>query len=400
MRCSTLSLSLLFGLSCSDPPPDPPPPPTILHATAVDAVTGMPVEGARLLLIEQGTWQDLPVDLTLEGAEYQYRVEAPRHRSEPRPFRRLPRVLVISQMTTELTVVLQPVDAPSGDGAIAGTLHGAEGPVEGALVVATGTRVRSTYSDGNGDYLLSGLQDDLYTVDAHLAGFTSSVRMSVDVRGARVDGIDLDLTAGGVAVGGRIHGGTGQTTVYLIHRGSGVPVPGLEVDTNLGSAWQVSSVPPGVYLANTALELDDGWVFDDPRILGGAPASVAVSETASASLDLDTLPSIRRIAPAASATVSATPELSWRAVDGTDFYVVDVTDESGRNVFGGFDAGGNPRIRVLPPNVSVQYTGETLVPGARYAWRVFVGKRDPLNPTSFVLTAASEALEGDFVVAR
>jgi hypothetical protein len=109
---------------------------------------------------------------------------------------------------------------------------------------------------------------------------------------------------------------------------------------------------------------------------------------------------MRRIEPVKSATVSGVPRLTWREVEDADFYVVEVKDESGKTVFGGFDAGGNPRIRVLPPDVSVPYGGDPLVDGARYEWRVFAGKRDPLNPTAFEVVAASESLEGEFVFAE
>lgn len=395
-------LVLLFGLSCSDPPPEPPPPPTILHATVVDAVSEMPVAGARLMLLEQGTWhelQDGSIDLTLDAALYRYRVEAPDYRAEPRAFRADPDVLVIAAKTTNLEVRLQPLDLPTGTGAIAGKVLGPSGPAAGALVVATGTRIRSTYTDGQGDYFLGGLPADLYTVRAYLAGMVDMAGEDVTVAAERMDGIDLMMEAGGVAAGGRIRGGAGETTVYLVHPDVLEPIPGLEIDTNLSSAWNIDGVAPGMYTAQTALELDDGWVLDPQRALDEGPPMIAVA-TASASVDLYVAPSIKRLSPVESATVSATPVLSWRMVELVDFYVVEVKDQSGRTVFGGFDADGNPRIRVLPPDVSVTYAGDPLESGARYEWRVFAGKRDPLNPTLFEVVAASELLDGDFVVAE
>jgi hypothetical protein len=394
---------LLFGLSCSDPPPDPPPPPTILRATVIDAIDGAPISGARVLLIEQGTWHELDagtLEVTLESGTYRYRAEAPGHRAEPRPFRPFAEVEVLSAKTTELEIQLWPIDVPGGDGAIAGKVSGSSGPASGALVVATGTRIRSTYTDASGDYVLGDLPPDLYSVTAHLAGFQSSVRNGVNVTGGKVEGVDLELAPSGFVAGGRIRSGTGETRVYLVHPDVLEPIPGLYVDTNLSSVWQMTNVPPGEYRADTALELDDGWVLDYERVLREGPPLVTVSETSSGTLDLFASPSIRRIEPAKSATVSATPVLSWRAIDDADFYVVEVTDESGRTLFGGFDAGGNPRIRVLPPDVSVTYAGETLEQGARYEWRVFAGKRDPLNPTAFDVIAASEALEGELIVAE
>jgi hypothetical protein len=394
---------LLFGLSCSDPPPDPPPPPTILEVSIVDALDRMPIPGARLLLLQEGTWHDLAdgtASLTLEGGTYLVRAEAPGHRSEPRPLRLLEEITVVAEKTTQIEIELQPIDAPGGTGAIRGKLMDGSMPVFGALVVATGARIRYTFSDLQGDYALVDLAPDLYSVTAHHAGMQFTVRNGVNVESTAVEGVDLTATPISSSAGGRIRGGTGETRVYLLHPDVLVPITNLTTDTNLSSSWAIEGVAPGMYRAEVALELEDGWVLDYERVLEDGPPTVTVTETASGSLDLYVLPSMRRIEPVKSATVSGTPRLTWREVEDADFYVVEVKDESGKTVFGGFDAGGNPRIRVLPPDVSVPYGGDPLVDGARYEWRVFAGKRDPLNPTAFEVIAASESLEGEFVFAE
>lgn len=388
--------------ACSELPPDPPPPPTILNVVAVDAVTEAPVNKARILLFEEGVWHRLEgggTALTLSGGDYRYRIEAPGYATEPRPYRRPPAVKVVAEKTTELRIRMQPTDptAAQNGGGLRGKVVGPDGPVEGALVVATGARARAVRTDKEGDYAMLGLPADRYTVTAHHGGVAFEKLANVEVGSDLVEGVDIQGEAGGVEVGGLIRRGTGRTTVYMVHPKTGDPIPGLSAETNLGGPWRVAGVPKGTYQVETALELDDNWVQDADRRLQEGPATVDVTATGSASLDLYAIPSVRMLSPAFTETASATPELSWRPVDDADFYVVEVMDEKGTTVFGGFDAVGNPRIRVLPPDSAVAYGGDALVPGARYTWRVYAAERDPLNPSQFTLIAGSERLEGGFV---
>lgn len=390
--------------ACSEPPPEPPPPPTILSVSAVDAVSGAPVEKARVLLLEEGVWHPLkgiePTKIVLSGGDYRYRIEAPGYRDEPRPYRRHPTVKVVAEKTTDLQIALQPTDptAAENGGGLVGKVVGPDGPVEGALVVAVGARTRSAYTDKEGDYAMLGLTSDRYSVTAHHGGFSFETVRDLAVDSDVLEGVDIQGAASpGVDAGGVIRRGTGRTTVYLVHPRTGEPIPGLSAETNLGSPWRIPAVPSGSYEVEMALELDDNWVQDEGRRLDEGPAAIEVTETGSASVDLYAAPSIRMLSPALAGTASTTPELSWRPIDDADFYVVEVVDERGATVFGGFDAAGNPRLRVLPPDSSVLYAGAPLVPGARHTWRVYAGKRDPLNPSQFDLIAASERLEGEFV---
>ena len=87
-------------------------------------------------------------------------------------------------------------------------------------------------------------------------------------------------------------------------------------------------------------------------------------------------------------------------VSDIDFFVVDLRDVSGRPVWGGFDARGAARTRILAPATSVAYAGPALSPGALYQWRVYGAKENTLVVSNFDLVTASEALIGEFTVAR
>jgi hypothetical protein len=401
-RLGALPVVSVGLFSCSDPPPDPPPAPTILRIRAADAVTARPVPSARVLIDDR--WHDLgddgTVELTLVGAEYAYRAEAPGYSTEPRPFRSSPEIVVAPQETTELDLELQPVDVPTGSGGIAGRVTGTAAPLAGALVVAIGTRIRSTLTDKAGAYRIEGLAADLYSVEVHAAEFAFPRRTGVRVDNTILEDVDIDgVAAAGATIGGRLRQGTGRTTVFAVDPSSGWPVPGLSVSTNLGSVYAIPSVPPGTYRLEAALEIEDNWVLDVERLLEDGPPEVIVTDTSTVVVaDLFAQPSIKGIVPSLTETTTVSPPiLTWREVDDASFYVVEVLDESGQSLFGGFDASGNPRIRVLPPDTSIAYGGSPLVKGARYMWRVFAAEQDILNPSQFDVTAASELLEGDFI---
>ena len=391
----------IFFSACSDLPPDPPPAPTILSFSVVDGVSGAPVPEGRIMVGDR-PWQTVSseggVELTFSGADtVGYRVEAPGYQAVPRPFRPTPMAEVSGEATTELEVSLQPVDHQLGLGGLAGMVSSPDGPVAGALVVATGAQIRLTVTDSEGRYEIGGLPSDLYQVTAFFAGLSVDSSGGIRVEDQKEE--DVDLIAApvvGVEVGGVILGGTGQTTVYLLHPATGHPIPGLSVKTNLSSTWAVPGTPPGNYQVEVALEFDNAWVSDVEQIRTRGLPEISVA-TASVTLDLTVSPAIRGLSPVDTTTVSGSPNLSWRSVPEADFYVVEVRDESDRVRFGGFDAQGDPRIRVLPPSTEQQYEGEPLVVGARYRWRVFAGKVDPQNPSRFALIAGSERFGGEFL---
>lgn len=397
-----VALPILAGCPAEEEPP--PPPPTVLVLQVTDAVTGAPIPAARVLL--GGRWRTVGEDGRLEtelaAGRYELAAQAPGHLSLPEPFRPAPVAEVIAERTTERRLRLEPRPGDGGTGTISGQVLRDGLPVEGALVVAVATLARSARTDGDGRYAILGVPAAAYTVTAWRAGHTGEPRRLVNVgEGALVTGIDLELEA---ITGARIEGSLGTATatsstqVIFTSPETGEPIPGLAVGARYGETWFVDGVPPGRFAVRTALERD-GVVEDPEPIRTEGLPQVEVVGSEMVTIALPVAPALALLEPTETASVAAPPLFRWAPVAGADFYVIEVRDAAGRNLWGGFDAGGIWRFTILAPDTTARYEGPALTPGARYHWRVWAARRDPVVISAFTLIAASEALAGELRVA-
>ncbi len=203
--------------------------------------------------------------------------------------------------------------------------------------------------------------------------------------------IQLEVSATeGTSIQGQLSGESGKTRVVLVEPQTQTEIPGLEVEAAFGGAYQITGVPDGRFQILAGLEAD-GRVLNAQRALESGPP---IAEVAGAALtiDLETQPAVRRLQTDSSAGLT----LSWTALPEAEFYVVELFDAVGQNLWGGFDVSGNPRFRVLVPDTQVPYDGPALSPGALHRFRVYAAIRDPLVPSRFELIGASEPLEGWF----
>ena len=90
----------------------------------------------------------------------------------------------------------------AGGGTLAGTVRDAQGAVvPGLVVTATETKTnesRSATTDNNGHYVLPGLKEGLYRVEASLGGFTNFSKDAVEVKAGATATLDVLLEVGGV----------------------------------------------------------------------------------------------------------------------------------------------------------------------------------------------------------
>lgn len=403
-----LTLALLTpsaGCGGDDTPPPPPPPPTVLSVSAVDGATGAPVPGVELLLLGRGqrltTGASGAVEVELDAGVFAWVARAPGYVALPRPGRPIPFVSVIAERTTPLVLTLEPLPgaAPGGNLSGAVTLGGAA--VEGALVVATAIQSFSALTDAGGRWQMPGVAPGFYTVSAHVPGHTSSSRMNVDVSAnASKEGVDLELTpSAGATLSGALTGGTGTSSVVLVHRESGDVVPGLSATASLdGGEYAITGIPPGRYVVRAGLELD-GFTIDPQLALSEGPLEIDVTGTSSLALDLRFTRAIGDTSPTGGAQVLARPTFTWPPVPSATFYVVELTNVGGQVIFGGFDTRRRPRESVLAPQTSFTLSSMSLAPGALYTWRVYAAK-DVTTGQLFELLSASEELDGELRVSR
>lgn len=359
------------------------------------AVTQSPVAGARVQAA--GKWQATAADGTfsseVEPGILSYRVEAPGFHFVPEAFTATPTVAIPANLTTTTQVVLWPSQARSGPGSIAGQLTQDGAPVAGALVVATSAIEGFGYTDDEGRYLITQLNAGEYRVRAFLAGRVGTEKTRVAVSGA-TEGVDL-VMAGAPAgsVGGMVSGGS--TQVWLTHPTVGEPIPGLVGPVTQGR-YLINGVAPGTYRVRAGLERD-GLTLDPDPIHEDGPIEVTVADAATTQ-DLALLPAIQGLSPTDTASAAAIPAFDWTAVPNADFYVLELYDLDGVSLFGGFDAVGSPRTRILQKPFT--YAGPALAPGVRYRWRVWAGENDAVVASEFKLIAASEERGGEIVIRR
>ncbi len=98
----------------------------------------------------------------------------------------------------------------SADGAISGTVtDSSQDPIEGAILIITGTEIRTTASDADGDYLVTGLLAGTYNIKVLSCGAHIGTALEDVVVVANTETTNQDFT---LATGGTISGTVSDTT--------------------------------------------------------------------------------------------------------------------------------------------------------------------------------------------
>lgn len=400
LRVVSLGLACLIATPGCSGDDDPPPPPTQVTIQVVSRTTGERIEGAWVRAGVSGTWTAAPdgtATFELSPGAHPAWASASGFLYRPGAFEAPPEVDAIDGTTTTASVALD-VAAQTGRGVLRGVVQDGGAPVAGALVVASGTIDAATVADPEGNFVFTNLPLGTYTVRS-IARSKGGAGVSgrADPEGSERLDVALEEVQG-LAVSGAVEGEAGATTtLQLLHAASGRPVPGVERSISAGEPYTLEGVPAGTYEVAAALALDDGLVMD-PDPLRRGPLTVTVDDASRMGVDFGLVPAVPISAPTGGVRTTATPRFEWAPVAGADFYVLELRDAAGQNVWGGFDATGNWRFRVLAPETARDYEGPALIPGARYRWRVFAAEQDPVVPSGFRLVAGSEVLEGGFSV--
>lgn len=391
--------SLLSIAACSGDDP-PPAPPTVIQVSFVDRVSGAAVAGAWARVGDAGAWTETTagvVRLEVGAGAHPVEVVAPGYLAWPPPFVAAPEVVAVEATTVTATIALDAVAQPA-PGILRGKVMEAGAPAVGALVVARGSVDAAGWTDAEGGFVITNLPLGSYQVAALTRGKSSAaVTASADAAGSASVEVSLE-SGGGVALTGDVTGdGAASARLDLLHAASGRPLPGVDRSATGGRPFTIEGVPPGRYVLAAGIPTGDGWVTD-PEPLRRGPRIIEVADAPVSNLEVGLAPSLGGLSPAAGEVVGATPSFAWDPLGGADFYVLELLDASGRTVWGGFDATGNWRFRVLPTENPRAYDGPALTARARYRWRVYAAAQDPQVPSGFSLIGASEILDGGFSV--
>lgn len=404
---SIASVCSLFA-ACGETPAPPPLPKTKLAIRVIDAATAAPIEGAEVVLTEEGKTRRADaagkIDVELKPGAYRYRAQALGHVSAPRPGYRA-RLEVITATTTTVLIRLEPRPGAPGNATLAGRVTQGGAPVSGALVVAVSAQSFFSYTDGSGAYQIPGVAPNLYQVRALLARRTSAGGGRANVLIAAGDNksdLNIDLVDDlGATLSGQLQGSlrTGTSTITLIEENTGAVVPGLSTRADFGTQYSIAGIPVGTYRIAAALE-DDGITYDPQWLLDRGLPMVTVDNASPKMIDLKfSSNAIRGIMPATTSTVVAPVVFRWPSVQDADFYVIEVRDVMGQLLWGGFDSQRRARDPITGRTMVTFGGPQPLMPGALYSWRVFSAKY-VVTGQQFNLISVSEELGGEFRVAR
>lgn len=410
------------------------PPSGTLELTVVDGDTSIGISNARVIVIDGATGESIDL-LTTDGSgmvsktyptgAIQLRVSSQNYApSPPSGIPPLP-VQIVANQTTSVAVSIDPLPAAER-GMISGQVTDNQGQAAaGALIVATagdGT-ILSTSAHSDGSYVLHNVPIGPATLNVYLGGYNFDASGPVTVTADA--NTDQNIQAVGVAVG-EISGHVSFTSVSgniidvtLLHPGTRDTLPKLRVLIDSSGSYLMQDVPYGEFEIIASLD-NDTYVLDpDVSVTQGIPL-VSISELAPviANMDFKVTGSIQLTNPPAT-TDADIPELgnlptfSWAKASSyasADYYVVEVVDESGDTVWGGFDSPANnfAPLMTVPqgnnPNVSFNSDGTatlaSLESRRHYQLRVYAAVTDFSEPKGYRLLSASETLDGIFRVTR
>lgn len=432
MRSYLLGFAILILSACGGDSSSPEPPPTgTLDLTVTDGESGVAVSGARIIVIDGGTGESIDqlttdangnVSKVYDTGALQLRVSVQGYSpSPPQGVPALP-VQIVKDQTTSITVSLYAL-AAGERGIISGQVIDSRGqPAAAALVVATaedGTQLSSIAGAG-GVYVLHNVPIGAATITAFLGGHnfpdTGPVTVNDDATSTQ------DIAAVSPATG-EISGHVSFTAVSgdiiditLLHPGTRDPLPKLRTLTNAGGDYVMADVPYGDFEIIASLE-NDGYVLDpDESVTQGIPM-VQISEAAPVIVKGFKVTGSVELTNPASTTNSVIPELSniptfaWvkaSSYASADYFAIEVVDESGETVWGGFDSTNNflPLVTVPQGNESsIDYNSDgtaslaVLDVGRHYQFRVYAAVTDTNEARGYRLLSAGETLDGIFRVA-
>ena len=426
-------LTLFIAVGCGGDSGEAPPPTGTLELTILDSDTGNGIAEARVIVFDGFTGESIDLLSTDGNGEVSkvfdvgsllLDVSSQDYSASPPPgIPPLP-VQIVSNETTAITVSLNRL--PAADrGIISGSVTNDQGQsAAGALIVVTAAdgTVSSTTTHSDGSYVLHNVASGSATVETFLGGLNFAPITAVNVSPNSTK--RQDIQAAGTATG-EISGHVSFTAVSgdiiditLLHPATRDTLPNLSVLTDSGGSYTMNGVPYGEFEIVASLDNDDFVLDPDLSVTQGVPV-VTITEVAPtiSNRDFKVTGSIGLSNPADSIDGSVpglgdTPTFTWvksSSFASASYYVVEVVDESGATIWGGFDLPVNnfaPIVTVPQgnePSALYNFDGTALLsvlsPNRHYQLRIYAAVEDVSDPKGYRLLSASETLDGIFKVA-
>jgi len=412
-----LALTLSFSFSCGGSSSSSPTTGT-LTGTVTDAQSGTALTGVRVTCFDANTNSVVGSAVSTDSAGQYAFVLAPGtyyakfsiqgYQNIPaRGIAPLPLSVAAGQVVDHS--VSMSASILTNTGLLSGTVTSGGVALANILVVAyDGTDGFSTVTDLEGNYTIYNVPAGTYSIQGWYAGYDSSEGSAAVTSGTETPDVDLVLTAGASgSVTGMITFLSTQNIevdVSLTHPGTQETIPGLST-TTVSYNYTINNVPAGTYLARASFENDAKVMDPDWIIKNGEPFVTVLSSQVER--DFSITGAVTLIGPTNSASstqpleVSGTsPTFSWTAYPSADDHVIEVTDQNGSVIWGGFNSDWSTRNIVIDKSeTSVTYDFDStasapLEVGKIYRWRIYASKDDAQEANGWKLISASEEQRG------
>jgi hypothetical protein len=387
----------------------------------VDGVSVLPVEDATVLLVEGATGSPLgntlvtdkdgvasaalPTVAVLVRVFAQGFSPVPPANVDPLP------VQVQENQTSEVRVEVFGLATPETLGWVRGSVRSAAGQaVPGALVVAdVAGEFRSTTTDSDGGFVLHNVPAGMASVSVWKAGVNFPALDDVQVvAGQETGGIVVTASSAPTTV---VSGSVsflavenGVTDITITHPGTHEVIPGLRTFNSTANQFSLTSVPNGTFDIVASLD-NDGFVLDPDRIVKFGVPSITVTGLP-VTVDFDVTDAVPLLTPVDNEEVplpAADADLvfSWEAYPSTSDYVVEVVNESGEVIWGGFADDGTKEVSTTGTTIGFNVDASATEPlevGRYYQVRIYASKEDQKQVSGYTLISSTEALRGVFRV--
>jgi len=383
-----------------------------LKGMVTNSVTSFPLSNVQVLIFNANT--NAPVGTAQKtGFDGRYSVELPPgnyyatfsklgyDNIPPEGISPLP-LNVIAGRTTNYSVQMI-VSNIVGGGSISGRVTYMGSGLGGVLVTAGDTtKGYSSVTDGGGYFVINNIPAGSYTMQGWYSGYESTDTLVVVNTGAETDNIRIILTAGSAGtVTGKITflATTNiEVDVALVHPLTRHTIPGLSTMT-VSQNYTLLNVPPGKYLAR-ATYANDGKVVDPDWIIKNGEPFVTVNRD-TVVRDFSVTGAVELLSPTNAPTSTQPFEISdslplfiWVPYSSADDYVIEVINQNGRVIWGGFASNWSVR-NVVTTETQIRFNSDTsamesLVRGMIYRWKIYASKDDHREPYGWKLISASE----------
>ncbi|MBL8025395.1 MAG: carboxypeptidase regulatory-like domain-containing protein [Fibrobacteres bacterium] len=413
MRVVLLFSALFLAFSCSDDKPTGTSGPDLSRSALIkvavySSLDSEAVSYAQVSLYNAVTNAPVKVADTDSNGKYSFSVDTGAYyiRVAAQGYYQMPPQLVspvpftaLSSDTLTRTYYLDTVGYFSSLGSIAGIVRSDSSdnfaPLTSVLVIAqdslTGKRF-SAVSGAEGKYRVFNLPYGKYSVFGYIAGYKQLDTGRITMNCATVhDTVDLKRI-----IGGRLTGSItflaapndSNLDITLMDSATGSSIPGLSTNMDVQKQYSINSIPPGKYLAWASYK-NDGYVMDpDWLFKNGYPTVTFTVADTLKQLPFSVTDAIVINSPTNPADSlypvpvdSAVPTFRWTKYPSAKEYIIEVSDLSGRVIWGGFNRSDSTvKHRQITQDASSALfnfdssaTG-TLIKGRPYRWKIYADK--------------------------